>query len=100
MVNSNPPDHRRMRDVYEKALRPGQMAQLLPMIEAECRQLLDALPVDTAVARCCARLHVTDPKSQNDSYIAATAIVHGLTLVTRNETDFAATGAPLLNPWR
>jgi hypothetical protein len=49
MVNANPPDHRRMRDVYEKALRPGQMAQLLPMIEAECRRLLDALPVDTAV---------------------------------------------------
>jgi cytochrome P450 len=49
MVNSNPPDHRRMRDVYEKALRPSQMAQLLPMIEAECRQLLDALAVDTPV---------------------------------------------------
>jgi hypothetical protein len=49
MVNANPPDHRRMRDVYEKALRPGQMAQFLPMIEAECRNLLDALPVDTPV---------------------------------------------------
>jgi cytochrome P450 len=44
MVNANPPDHRRMRDVYEKALRPADMAQFLPMIEAECRQLLDALP--------------------------------------------------------
>jgi hypothetical protein len=49
MVNSNAPDHRRMRDVYEKAFRPSQMALLAPMIEAECRQLLDALPVDTPV---------------------------------------------------
>ncbi|WP_029002386.1 cytochrome P450 [Azorhizobium doebereinerae] len=49
MVNANPPDHRRMRDVYEKALRPAQMAQLQPMIEAECRRLLDELPVDSPV---------------------------------------------------
>jgi hypothetical protein len=49
MVNSNAPDHRRMRDVYEKAFRPSQMAKLVPMIEAECRQLLDALPVSTPV---------------------------------------------------
>lgn len=49
MVNANPPEHRRMRDVYEKAFRPAQMAQLLPMIEAECRRLLDVLPVDTPV---------------------------------------------------
>jgi len=44
MVNANPPDHRRMRDVYEKAFRPSEMARLQPMIEAECRSLLDALP--------------------------------------------------------
>ena len=31
--------------------------------------------------------------------IAATALVHGLTVVTRNTADFAATGVPLLNPW-
>lgn len=49
MVNANPPDHRRMRDVYEKAFRPARMAQIVPMIEAECRQLLDALPGDTPV---------------------------------------------------
>jgi hypothetical protein len=49
MVNANPPDHRRMRDVYEKAFGPSKMAQLVPMIEAECRQLLGALPVDASV---------------------------------------------------
>lgn len=49
MVNADPPDHRRMRDVYEKAFRPGQMALLVPMIEAECQELVDALPVGTPV---------------------------------------------------
>jgi predicted nucleic acid-binding protein len=37
--------------------------------------------------------------SLNDSLIAATAKVHGLTLATRNTADFAATGIALFNPW-
>ncbi len=49
MVNSNPPDHRRMRDVYEKAFRPAEIPPLLPMIERECAQLFDALPVGEPV---------------------------------------------------
>ena len=57
------------------------------------------LPVDVGVARCCARLNAPDPKSEGDGYIAATAIVHGLTVVTRNESDFASTGVAILNPW-
>ena len=57
------------------------------------------LPVDTAVALRCARLHVPDPRAERDALIAATALVHGLTVVTRNTADFAATGVPLLNPW-
>jgi len=57
------------------------------------------LPVDTAVARCCARLHVPDPKSERDAMIAATALVHGLLLVTRNVPDFESTAVPLVNPW-
>ena len=57
------------------------------------------LPVDTAVAQRCAALHVPDPRSDRDALIAATAMVHSMTVVTRNVTDFAATGAPLLNPW-
>lgn len=47
MVNSNPPDHRRMRAVYEKALRPVHMSQFMPMIKTECKRLVDALPLDT-----------------------------------------------------
>lgn len=57
------------------------------------------LPVDTAVALRCARLHVPDPRSNRDAFIAATALVHALTVVTRNVADFEPTGVPLLNPW-
>ncbi len=57
------------------------------------------LPVDTAVAQRCAALHVPDPRSDRDALIAATAMVHSMTVVTRNVADFAATGVALLNPW-
>ena len=57
------------------------------------------LPVDIAVAQRCAALHVPDPRSERDALIAATAMVHNMTVVTRNVVDFAATGVPLLNPW-
>lgn len=58
------------------------------------------LPVDAAVARRCAELHVPDPRPERDAFIAATALVHGMTVVTRNTGDFAVTGVPLLNPWK
>ena len=58
------------------------------------------LPVDTAVAKRCAALHVPDPRPAMDSLIAATALVHGMTVVTRNEADFQASGVLLFNPWK
>ena len=57
------------------------------------------LPIDATVARRCAGLHVPDPRSERDALIAATALVHGMTVVTRNVADFAASGVRLLNPW-
>jgi len=57
------------------------------------------LNIDTAVAQCCAKLHVPDPRSDRDALIAATALVHGMTVVTRNTADFVHTGVELLNPW-
>ncbi len=57
------------------------------------------LVVDAAIARRCAQLHVPDPCAERDAYIAATALVHGMTLVTRNIDDFSSTGVALLNPW-
>lgn len=57
------------------------------------------LPVDTPVAKKCAALHVPNPCSHRDALIAATALVHGMTVVTRNISDFEPTGVALLNPW-
>ena len=57
------------------------------------------LVVDTAVAQRSARLQVPDPRPVRDGLIAATALVHGLVVVTRNIADFGPTDVPTLNPW-
>ena len=57
------------------------------------------LAIDTLVAQHCAKLHVPDPRSDRDALIAATALVHGMTVVTRNISDFKATTVEILNPW-
>jgi predicted nucleic acid-binding protein len=75
------------------ALRAWLDNNVLPEFSAR------VLPVDTAVAQRCARLHTPDPLAERDALIAATALVHGMTIVTRNARDFEPTGAPLLNPW-
>lgn len=57
------------------------------------------LVIDVAVARRSARLHVPDPRPVRDGLIAATALVHGMTVVTHNVADFAPTGVATLDPW-
>jgi len=57
------------------------------------------LPVDSAVALKCARLHVPDPLAERGALIAATAMVHGMTVVTANVADFEATGVAIVDPW-
>ena len=57
------------------------------------------LPIDSVVALRCAGLHVPDRRGERDALIAATALVHGMTVATRNIVDFQHTGVPLLNPW-
>jgi toxin FitB len=57
------------------------------------------LAVDTAVALRSALLHVPAPRPVRDGLIAATALVHGMTVVTRNVADFEPTGVLTINPW-
>jgi predicted nucleic acid-binding protein len=57
------------------------------------------LAVDTTVALRSAQLHVPNPHPVRDGLIAATALVHGMTVVTRNLSDFAPTGVRAVNPW-
>jgi predicted nucleic acid-binding protein len=58
------------------------------------------LSVDDAVATRCAHLHVPDRRNEADALIAATALIHGLSIVTRNVRDFEGTGIVLINPWQ
>lgn len=82
------------RDAAQGAmLRSWIDEQILPRFEGRI------LPVDTVVAQRCARLHVPDPRAERDALIAATALAHGLTVVTRNIADFKPLGVTLLNPW-
>jgi predicted nucleic acid-binding protein len=80
---------------------PAQGAALRAWLEDRVLPVFDGriVPVDAAVARRCAALHVPDPKSDRDALIAAIALVHGMTVVTRNVADFAATGVRLLDPF-
>lgn len=76
-----------------RALRTWLDTQVLPAFSDRI------LPIDTAVAQRCARLHVPDPMADGDALIAATALIHGLTVVTRNTSDFVRAGVELLDPW-
>lgn len=70
------------------------------LIERVLKQYAERIiPVSLNIAQRCAQLHVPDPISDYDALIAATALEHGLTLVTRNMDDFKRTGVKLINPW-
>lgn len=58
------------------------------------------LNITLAIARRSARLHIPNLRPERDALIAATALEHGLTVVTRNTADFRPMGVPVLDPWR
>jgi predicted nucleic acid-binding protein len=57
------------------------------------------LPVDLEVATQCAALHIPTTRPELDAWIAATVLVHGMTVVTRNVADFEPMGVAVFNPW-
>lgn len=58
------------------------------------------LDIDVRVARRAGGLQVPDPRPDRDAFIAATAAVHDLVVVTRNEADFVPLGIRFINPWK
>ena len=58
------------------------------------------LPIDLAVVQRCAAFHVPDKRPERDALIAATALVHGMTIVTRNVKDFAPMGVRIVDPFK
>ena len=80
---------------------PGQGAILRVWLDGHVLPAFDGriLAVDFAVAQRCAKLNVPDPRPHRDALIAATALVHGMTVVTRNVADFEPTGVEIFNPW-
>lgn len=82
------------RDLQQGALLRSWMEEhVLPTFNGRI------LAIDTLVAQRCAALHVPDPRSDRDALVAATALVHGMTVVTRNTGDFEGTGVAVVNPW-
>lgn len=79
--------------VQGETLRRWMDDQVLPAFEDRI------LPIDAQVARSSAALHVPDRRPIRDGFIAATALVYGLVLVTRNVADFESMGVKLLDPW-
>ena len=84
--------HRRDKD-QGAILRVWMDSHVLPTFSGRI------LAIDTAVAQRCATLHVPNPRSDRDALIAATALVHGLTVATRNVADFEPTGVSVVDPW-
>ena len=79
----------------------GEQADLLERwLKQVSRAYADAiLPIDEETAHVWGRLRVPNPENPLDKQIAATALIHDLTVVTRNTDHFAPTGVRLKNPF-
>ena len=85
----------------KRRLDPVAAGQIAAWVEGiETMFASRVLPVDAATARRWGELSARRSLPVVDTLIAASAIVHGLTLVTRNTGDVESTGVPLVDPWR
>lgn len=92
-----------LRRGVEKLRHRGNARQAAPL-EQWLNQLANEyadsiLPFDSEMAQVWGKLRVPHPENPIDKQIAATALIHDLTVVTRNIAHFSATGARLLNPF-
>jgi len=76
-----------------RVLRTWLTRQVIPAFEGRI------IAIDAHVAQVAARMHVPNPQPERDALIAASAIIHGLTMVMRDEKDFRPMGVATLNPW-
>jgi toxin FitB len=84
----------RARDPLAAGALDARLAELLRRLSARL------IGVDGAIAeRWCRIAAGPEPVPAIDGLIAATAIEHGLAVVTRNERDFTRFGVPVVNPW-
>jgi len=84
---------RRKNPEFSKVLNEWYEIQVKPTFHNR------VIPVDLAVSECCSILINQRTRPLADALIAATALTHCLTLVTRNTADFSDTGIDLINPW-
>ncbi len=105
----------RAYDVFVSVITVGELARGIhqrrrkdPIAAKLLQQWLDEmrlgfarriLPVTEPIADLWGELSAQRPRPVADALIAATALVHGLAVVTRNVADFADTGVAIVNPW-
>jgi predicted nucleic acid-binding protein len=90
------------RGIELKRRQDAAQAEALDRWFAQMRTRIGdrVLPIDEPIAEAWALLSVPDPLPLIDGLLAATAKVHGLTLVTRNTADVVRTGVAILDPFK